>query len=103
MPQPKEYNTQRNQSANQLLLYIMTSQEFVLFATNYVKQEPKTTKLLDDATINENAKILTLLQRQKSTATNTPDEETDERAQSSPLQREIIERRMLKLLSMMKP
>ena len=44
----------------------MTSHEFILVPTeNYIEQQPKSLEILDDATINEKAKILTLLQRQQ--------------------------------------
>ena len=54
----------------------MTSQEIILIPKkNYVKQQPKTLKVLDDATINEKAKTISLLQRQqKSSETVEPDE-----------------------------
>ena len=83
----------------------MTSQEFILIAKeNYAKQQPKTLEVLDDATINEKAKILSLLQRQqKSSETVEPDENMYKKPQWSPLQKEIIEKRVLKSLSMMKP
>ena len=83
----------------------MTSQEFILIPKeNYVKQQPKTAEVLDDATINEKGKILTLLQRQqKSSEIVRPEEKRDERPQSSPTPKEIIEKRVLKSLSMMKP
>ena len=83
----------------------MTSQEFILIRKeNYVKQQPKTQEVLDDATINEKAKIISLLQRQqKSSETVEPDEKMDKKPQWSPLQKEIIEKRVLKSLSMLKP
>ena len=83
----------------------MTSQEFVLIPKeNYVKQQSKTLEILDDATINEKAKILSLLQRQQnSSETVEPDEKMDKKPQRSPLQKKIIEKRGLKSLSMMKP
>ena len=61
-------------------------------------------KILDDATISEKAKKLTLLQRQhKSSEKVEPDEKKDRKFPSNPLQEEIIEKRVLKSLSMMKP
>ena len=97
--------TQSDQSTNQLILYTMTSQEFILIPKeNYVKQKPKTLEILDDATINEKAKILSLLQRQQnSSETVESDEKMDKKPQWSPLQKEIIEKRVLKSLPMMKP
>ena len=57
----------------------MTSQEFFLIPKeNGVKEQPKTLELLDDATINEKAKINTLLQRQqKFSETVEPNEKMD--------------------------
>ena len=83
----------------------MTSQEFILIPKgNYVKQQPKTLEVLDDATINERAKIIFSLQRQqKSSEIVEPDEKMDKKPQWSPLQNEIIEKRVPKSLSMMKP
>ena len=79
----------------------MTSQEFILIPkNNYVKQQPKTLEVLDDATINEKAKIISLLERQqKSSETVEPDEKMDKKPQWSPLQKEIIGKRVLKSLS----
>ena len=61
----------------------MTSQEFVLIPKqNYVKQQPKTLEVLDDATINEKAKILSLLQRQQNSSEAVePDEKMDKKPQ----------------------
>ena len=80
----------------------MISQEFVLIPKeNYVEHQAKTTEVLDDSAI-EKAKILNLLHRRKSSATPIPDEKTIAQPQSSPLQIEIVERRVLNWLSMMK-
>ena len=83
----------------------MTSREFILILKeNYVKQQSETLEVLDDATINEKAKLISLLQRQqKSSETVEPDEKMDKKPQWSPLQKEIIEKRVLKSLSMVKP
>ena len=71
----------------------MTSQEFISNPKeNYVKQERKTLEILDDAMINERAKIISSLQRQqKSSETVEPDEKMDKKPQWSPLQKKIIE------------
>ena len=65
----------------------MTCQEFILIPKeNYVKHQPKTLEVLDDATINEKAKTISLLQRQqKSPETVKPDEKMDKKPQWSPL------------------
>ena len=83
----------------------MASQEFILIPKeNYVKQQPKTLEVLDDVTINKKAKKISLLQRQqKSSEIVEPDEKMDKKPQWSPLQKEIIEKRVLKSLSMMQP
>ena len=82
----------------------MTSQEFILIPKeNYVERQPKTLEVLDDATINEKAKILSLLQRQQSSSESVESDEMDKKPQRSPLLKEIIEKRVLKSLSMMKP
>ena len=67
----------------------MTSQEFILIPKeNYVKQQPKTLEVLDDATINQKAQIISLLQRQqKSSETVEQDEKLNKRPQWSPLQK----------------
>ena len=81
----------------------MTSQEFVLVPKeNYVKQQPKSSEILDDATINEKAKILTLLQRQQSPK-DPKESKTQSASSSSEPDRDLIEKRVLKSLSMMKP
>ena len=87
-----------------IILYTMTSQDFVFIPKrNYVKQKPKTLEVLDDATINENAKIIFLLQRQqKSSEKGEPDAKIVKKPKWSPLQNKIIERKVLKSLSMMK-
>ena len=83
----------------------MTSQEFILIPKeNYVKQQPKTLEILDDATKNEKAKILSVLQRQQnSSKTVESDEKVNKKPQWSTLQKKIIEERVLKSVSMMKP
>ena len=92
-----------NKSLDKFLPNRMTSQEFILIPKeNYIKQQPKSSEILEDATINEKAKLLTLLQR------NQPPEEPKEKkseatSSSSATDREIIEKRVLKSLSMMKP
>ena len=54
----------------------MASQEFIAIPKEkYTKQQSKTLEVLDDATINEKAKIISLLQRQqKSSETVEPDD-----------------------------
>ena len=91
-----------NQSLDKFLPNRMTSQEFILIPKeNYIKQQPKSSEILEDATINEKAKLLTLLQR------NKPPEEPKEKSEATSslpaTDREIIEKRVLKSLSMMKP
>ena len=82
----------------------MTSQEFILIPKeNYVKRKPKTLEVLDDATISEKAKILSLLQRQQNSSETVESDEMDKKPQWSPLQKEIIEKKVLKSLLMMKP
>ena len=82
----------------------MTSQEFILIPKeNYVKQQPKTLEVLDDATINEKAKILSLLRRQQNSSETVESDQMDKKPQWSRLQKQIIEKRVLKSLSMMKP
>ena len=79
----------------------MTSHEFILVPTeNYIEQQPKSLEILDDATINEKAKILTLLQRQK--PPKDPKENKTQSTFSSEPERDIIEKQVLKSLSMMK-
>ena len=77
----------------------MTTQDFDLISKENVKQ-PKTTEVQEDATTNEKAVISTLFHREKSPARVTPDENTDEHARLSPLQKEIIWKRVLKSLPM---
>ena len=65
----------------------MTSQEFILIPKeNYVKKQPKTLEVLDDATINEKAKILSLLQRQQNSSETAESDEMVKKPQWSPLQ-----------------
>ena len=91
------------QSLDNFLPNRMTSQEFILIPKeNYIKQQPKSWEILEDATINEKAKLLTLLQRNH--PPEEPKEKKGEATSSSPAtDREIIEKRVLKSLSMMKP
>ena len=94
--------TSRDQSVYQFLSYAMTSHEFILVPKeNYINHQPKSLEILDDATINEKAKILTLLQRQQ--PPKDPKENKTQSTSSSEPERDIIEKRVLKSLSMMKP
>ena len=71
----------------------MTSQEFILIPKkNYVIQQPKTLEVLDDATRNEKAKILSLLQRQQKPSETFEPDKMDKNFQGSPLQKIIIEK-----------
>ena len=91
-----------NQSLDKFLPNRMTSQEFILIPKeNYIKQQPKSSEILEDATINEKAKLLTLLQRNK--PPEEPKEKSEATSSSPATDREIIEKRVLKSLSMMKP
>ena len=90
-----------NQSSNRKVFITMTSQEFVLVPKeNYVKKQAKASEILDDATLNEKAKLLTLLQRQQP---KDSEEKKDESPSLKESNREIVEKRVLKSLSMMKP
>ena len=80
----------------------MTSQEFILILKeNYIKQQPKSSELLEDVTINGKAKLLTLLQRHQSS--ENPKDKNNEATSSPATDREIIEQRVLNSFSMMKP
>ena len=81
----------------------MTSHEFILVPKeNYIAHQPKSMKILDGATINEKAKVLTLLQRHQ-TPKDPKERKTQSSSCSSEPERDIIEKRILKSLSMMKP
>ena len=81
----------------------MTSHEFILVPKeNYIEHQPKSLEIPDDATINEIAKILTLWQGQQ--PPKYPKEsKTPSSPSSSEPDRDIIEKRVLKSLSRMKP
>lgn len=80
----------------------MTSKEFILIPReNCVKEQPKTSEVLYDPTIDEKAKLLTMLQRED--YQTKPKEKPSEEIKRNENQNEIIERRVLKSLSMMKP
>ena len=80
------------------------SQQFVLIPKeNYIKKHPKTLDILEDETINEKAKLLTLLQREKPSKKISKDAKPAADVVPRAPDREIIEKRVLKSLSMMKP
>ena len=82
----------------------MTSQEFILIPKeNYTKQRFKNSEILEDSTIDEKAKFLTLMQRQKNSNKDAKDDKVvSDSAKSNSDHRDIIEKRVLKSLSMMK-
>ena len=85
-----------------LLIYnTMSSQEFILIPKeNYVEEQPNSSEVLFDPTISEKAKQLTLLQRQKPTIGK---EDNSTLSQVAENQLNIVEKRVLKSLSMLKP
>ena len=79
----------------------MSSQEFILIPEeNYVEEQPKSSEVLFNPTISERAKQLTLLHRQKPTEGN---EDNSTLSQVAENQLDIVEKRVLKSLSMLKP
>ena len=64
---------------------------FLYQKKNYVKQQAKTSEVLEDATMKEQTKIITLLPRHRKKSERVePDEKLDKNPQSSPLRKEII-------------
>ena len=79
----------------------MSSQEFILIPKeNYSEEQPKSSEVLFDPTISDKAKQLTLLQRQKPTVGK---EDNSTLSQVAENQLDIVEKRVLKSLSMLKP
>ena len=72
----------------------MTSQEFILIPKeNYTKQQPKNSEILEDSTIDEKAKFLTLMQRQQNSNTDAKDDKVvSDSAKSNSDNRDIIEK-----------
>ena len=78
----------------------MSSQEFILIPKeNCVEKQPKSSEVLFNTTISEKAK-LTLLLRQKPTVGK---EDNSTLSQVAENQLDIVEKRVLKSLSMLKP
>ena len=79
----------------------MSSQEFILIPkVNYVTEYPKTSEILYDPTIAEKAKQLTMLQREKAQTVEEDKSDATKQVDNEP---EIVEKRVLKTLSMLKP
>lgn len=79
----------------------MSSQEFILIPKeNYVTEYPKTSEILYDPTIAEKAKQLTMLQREKAQTVEEDKSDATKQVDNEP---EIVEKRVLKTLSMLKP
>ena len=79
----------------------MSSQDFTLTPKeNYVEDQPKSSEVLFDPTISEKAKQLTLLERQKPTVGKKDNSTLSQVAEN---QLDIVEKRVLKSLSMLKP
>ena len=85
-----------------LLIYnTMSSQDFISTPKeNYVEQQPKSSEVLLNPTISEEAKQLTLLQRQKPTMRK---EDNSSLSQVAENQLDIVEERVLKSLPILKP
>ena len=79
----------------------MSSQEFILIPKeNHVTEYPKTSEILYDPTIAEKAKQLTMLQREKAQTVEEDKSDATKQVDNEP---EIVEKRVLKTLSMLKP
>ena len=79
----------------------MSSKEFIPSPKeNHVEEQPKLSEVLFNPTISEKAKQLTLLQRQKPTVGKEDNSTLSQKAEN---QLHIVEKRVLKSLSMLKP
>ena len=90
----------------QLISYAMTSHECILIPKkNYTEQQPKKSEILEDSTIDELAKFLTLMPRQQYSNKNAKDDKVvPDSAKSDSDNRDIIGKTgVLKSLSKMKP
>ena len=96
--------TSTDQSAHIFILQTLMSQQFILIPKeNYIKKQSKSLEILEDDTVNEKAKLLTLLQRQRKPKRTVGETKTPQASQPRASDREIVEKRVLKSLSMMKP
>ena len=96
--------TSTDQSAHIFILQTLMSQQFILIPKeNYIKKQSKSLEILKDDTVNEKAKLLTLLQRQRKPKRTVGETKTPQASQPRASYREIVEKRVLKSLSMMKP
>ena len=81
----------------------MPQQFNVIPKENYIKKQAKSLDILQDETRNEKAKQLTLLQRQRKPKRTIRETKPTTASQPMASEKEIVEKRVLKLLSMMKP
>ena len=96
--------TSTDQSAHTFILQTLMSQHFILFPKeNYIKKPSRSLEILEDETVNEKANLLTLLQRQRKPKRTIGETKTPRASQQIASDREIVEKRVLKSLSMMKP